>query len=774
MNKYLKYALYSVGAVIAIFAAALTYIALTFDPNTYKPQIIQAVKDSKQRTLKLDGDIRLFFFPSIGARIGQVSLSEFRSEQEFASIGEASVSLAFLPLLAKHVVVDEVLLSGVKARVVKYKNGTTNLDDLTGKNAEPTLAQTQTQDASSPIQFDIASVSIKDAEFTYRDEGTGAQYSVKSLNLHTGRIANGVPSKIDFAAHILANQPKVDVTAQVKTTLTFDLEKNVYQIQGMDVQAKGAVLDITDLVLKLGLDASVNLGKQNYAAKKFIIAASGFKGKEKFETKLEVPDLSILKNDISVDGVALSAKSEATFGTVEAALSLPSIKGDMERLKLSGLTINIDVTQPEQAFKLKLSTPISANLKTQQFNLSDLSITLNATGEKMPGKNIHSELKGGVQADLERQSVQINLAGGLLQGQIKAKLGINNFSAPNIRYDLDIDQFDVDLYLPKSAETKVDKEGQATEPEQPFDLTALKSLNIDGSLRVGALKALNVKVKQLRVDMKAKDGVVKVAPFTASLYNGKLDSNIVIDASKSQAAFAANAKMSGVELGALMQDAMKMDFISGQGNVDINITSRGNMFSLLKKSLNGKLSVHLADGAVKGINLAKSTRDIGKGGDKTLDANKTEQTDFSELKASFKIVDGIAHNDDLMLKSPFVRLGGKGNINVGDDSLDYLVKATLAGTTEGQGGKDNVGGVTVPVRLSGPFSAIKYKLEFGNLISDQAKQQAAAATDAAKAKLAAETDAAKQKLQQAIEEQKAQAKAKAEAELKKGLGGMFK
>ncbi len=63
MNKYLKYGLYSVGGLVAIFTAALTYIALTFDPNSYKPQIIQAVKDSKQRTLKLDGDIKLFFFP---------------------------------------------------------------------------------------------------------------------------------------------------------------------------------------------------------------------------------------------------------------------------------------------------------------------------------------------------------------------------------------------------------------------------------------------------------------------------------------------------------------------------------------------------------------------------------------------------------------------------------------------------------------------------------------------------------------------------------------
>ena len=148
------------------------------------------------------------------------------------------------------------------------------------------------------------------------------------------------------------------------------------------------------------------------------------------------------------------------------------------------------------------------------------------------------------------------------------------------------------------------------------------------------------------------------------------------------------------------------------------------------------------------------------------------------------------------MKSPFVRVGGKGDINVGNDSLDYLVKATVAGTAEGQGGKDSVGGLTVPVRISGAFTDLKFKLDFGSMVSDEAKQKVAAAADAAKqqanaaadaaklkaaaeadaakAKAAAEMEAAKLKAQQEIDAQKAAAKAKAEAELKKGLGGLFK
>src|SRR5487761_1971909 len=263
MNKYLKYGLWSVAAVIALVAAVVAYIALTFDPNAYKPRIIQAVKESKQRTLKLDGDIKLHFFPSIGVSLGKVSLSEFQSEQEFVSVDNASVSLKLLPLLARQLVVDEVAVSGVKAQFIKYKNGKTNFDDLMGKEAAPAPAPIPSPvtapEASAPMMFDIASVQLDKTELSYRDEATGARYSVQDLSLKTGRIANGVPGKVDFAAHIQSDKPKLDIAAQIKTTLTFDLEKDLFQVQGLDLQANGNALDFTDLVVKASGDASAQL-----------------------------------------------------------------------------------------------------------------------------------------------------------------------------------------------------------------------------------------------------------------------------------------------------------------------------------------------------------------------------------------------------------------------------------------------------------------------------------------------------------------------------------
>src|SRR5205085_11502872 len=89
-------------------------------------------------------------------------------------------------------------------------------------------------------------------------------------------------------------------------------------------------------------------------------------------------------------------------------------------------------------------------------------------------------------------------------------------------------------------------------------------------------------------------------------------------------------------------------------------------------------------------------------------ANQTEKTDFSELNATFRIADGVARNSDLDLKSPFLRLGGEGAIDIGRGRVDYLARATVIATPKGQDAGDMalLRGLTVPVKLSGPFEAV--------------------------------------------------------------------
>lgn len=702
MNKILKYSLIGAGGVVGVAVAGAAYVAATFDPNDYKDEIVKAVKDSKQRDLRIDGDITLSFFPNIGANLGKVSLSEFKSAEQFAAFESARVSLALMPLLSGKAVVDEVAVSGLQATLVKHKDGTTNIDDLLAKDETKTEQKQQ-------VEFDIAAVSIEKTALTYRDEGTGAQYAVRDLNLHTGRIANGVPSKIDLSAAVQANQPKLDIATQLKTTLTFDLDKQLYKLEGLDLQASGSALDMQGLKLQAGGDVSADVSVQQYGTQNFAVKASGTKGKDAFEVALDAPKIAVTKDSFSGDKLALSARLNGA-NDITATLSLPSIQGNARAFSSRALTLAFD-----------------------------------ARGDALPGKQVKSEMKGSFAFDADKEHVDVELAGGLLQSQVKARVAVNGFADPAIRFDVDVDQFDADLYMPKKEAAAPKESG----PEQPIDLSALRKLNLEGRLHIGALKVANVKTSNLKLEMKANNGQLNIAPLSANLYKGSVNGSLSVNA-QATPVIAVNQTLSGIDIAALTKDAADFDTLEGRGNVGMNLTMRGDTVSAMKQALNGTMSLNLADGAIKGINIAKKLRDAQSmlGKTQTSSADSAEKTDFSELKASFKVNNGVAHNDDLSLKSPLLRLTGNGDIDIGRDSMNYLARATLAKTLEGQGGKDAVGGITVPVRVSGPFADLKYTLDFGAMVGEAAKQK--------------------------VEAKKEEIKTRVQDQLKEGLKGLFR
>ena len=63
------------------------------------------------------------------------------------------------------------------------------------------------------------------------------------------------------------------------------------------------------------------------------------------------------------------------------------------------------------------------------------------------------------------------------------------------------------------------------------------------------------------------------------------------------------------------------------------------------------------------------------------------------------------NNDVFSMKSPFIRVGGKGTANLVSEQLDYAVKLTIVKADTGQGGNDlkDLQGVPIPARYKGPF-----------------------------------------------------------------------
>src|SRR5207342_3042316 len=101
---------------------------------------------------------------------------------------ELRVSLGLMPLLRNQIRADDVIINGLNATLVRYKDGRTNIDDLLGTEAKVLAEKPAAAPAALPI-FDVSSITLERSAVAFRDEKANATYAVSDLDVKTGRIA---------------------------------------------------------------------------------------------------------------------------------------------------------------------------------------------------------------------------------------------------------------------------------------------------------------------------------------------------------------------------------------------------------------------------------------------------------------------------------------------------------------------------------------------------------------------------------------------------------
>jgi AsmA protein len=654
----------ALGLVLVLLAAAISALYALFDGEKIKGELSRAVLEQKQRKLDIAGKLELSVWPDVSIKIGRLTLSEAGGAQEFLALDSARVAVAVMPLLSKQVQVQRVEVSGLKATLIKKKDGTLNITDLLGSGGKESGAQPAATvgaggTAGAPLQIDIAGIKVANAQFTWRDEKSGKTTSLSNLDFGTGRVqVNGA-----------------------KQTLALE---------------------------SLSFTAT--------------LAGSG------------------------VDG--------------QAKLVLSGVEGTAQTMKIGQLALDLDAKSGETTLKAHLDSPVAANLAAQTVALEKIAGSVDLANPRMPMKQLKLPLAGNLRADLAQQTVALELATQFDESKIATKLKVAKFAPLALGFDLNIDQLNVDKYLPPAppktaAEEKATNDKAAAKgnevKEGKLDFSALRGLDVNGAIRIGSLQVSRLKLAKLNAKINLAGGRLDIAPLTLNLYEGAASGSLSLNAAGNNVALRQN--LTGVSINPLMKDLANKDLVEGRGNVTLDIDSHGDSVTAMKKALAGTAAVSLRDGAIKGINLAQSLRDLkGKLGakqDSTQQAKAGDKTDFSELTASLKIANGIAHNEDLAMKSPFLGLSGAGDIDIGGGQMNYLAKASVVATSAGQGGQglDQLKGLTVPVRVTGPFENLAYKIEFGSMVEDVAKAK--------------------------LEEKKQEVKAKVEDKLKDKLKGLF-
>jgi AsmA protein len=258
---------------------------------------------------------------------------------------------------------------------------------------------------------------------------------------------------------------------------------------------------------------------------------------------------------------------------------------------------------------------------------------------------------------------------------------------------------------------------------EQLDLDGLGAVDTDAKLTVGKLIYQNIKVGQTQLTVALKSKVMKTTFDDIQLYGGRGRGFLTIDASAGKsAATGANLMFDGIDALPLLKDAADFDKLSGKGKLSLAVAGQGANQQQIINSLNGKSEFIFANGAINGLNVAGMVRGISQGKLSGLKTSPTEKTDFSELASSWTITNGIAANQDLRLVSPLLRLGGAGNVMLGDRQVDYMAKPKLVSSLQGQGGAaDADQGLEIPVRVHGPWDKVQYTPDLKGILADPNK-----------------------------------------------------
>jgi hypothetical protein len=287
----------------------------------------------------------------------------------------------------------------------------------------------------------------------------------------------------------------------------------------------------------------------------------------------------------------------------------------------------------------------------------------------------------------------------------------------------------------------------------------LDRLDLQGTLRVASLQYMNVRLTHLRLQAQAQDlpltdsqgrkrRRIDLNPLTASLYEGGVHGALRIhldgDAATAPRPFpvatyvAAKLDLRDVRVGPLLRDALAIDWLEGRGNIALDLRSGGGTAQAFKRHLNGNVGVQLQNGSI-GLNVAEVLRaGLGQLGKKKatsppapLPAPQRKEdtsrwrTPFERLRASFQIEDGVARSQDLNLQAPALRIGGDGTAWLAENRLDYRLRVTIAPAAMQQGSADatqaleGLQGLTVPLRLSGPFDDVQWRIAYADIAPTQ-------------------------------------------------------
>lgn len=401
---------------------------------------------------------------------------------------------------------------------------------------------------------------------------------------------------------------------------------------------------------------------------------------------------------------------------------------------------------PVETIDLGFTANLAYDLNRKQLNIEPFALETTLKGEEIPNKSAKLTVNTAVAFDLKAMAASlkpltIGIPGGTIEGELAyAQKG----QKQQLDFNLNADQIDLNRFVvpvpagsteataekpaPGAAGKKGGKKSgkAAANKTAAADNEALRNLLINGDLKIGKLIQDTLLVTDIAMHIKMRDGILDVSPMTAKLYQGLASNDINVDLRGAAPKIKAKLNLKGFQIGDYLQAVMDKDLIEGSADVNADLQLTAADADSIKRSLNGTAAFNVGKGALKGVNIPDMIRRAKAAlSGQQLPPASDQTTDFTELSGTASITNGLVSNNDLSMKSPLLRIAGKGTANLPKEQVDYLVTTKLVAALTGQGGDDlkDLVGIPIPIRITGSFAEPDWKLDLQSVFEEKVKGQ---------------------------------------------------
>ncbi|NVO54432.1 AsmA family protein [Rhodobacteraceae bacterium B1Z28] len=238
----------------------------------------------------------------------------------------------------------------------------------------------------------------------------------------------------------------------------------------------------------------------------------------------------------------------------------------------------------------------------------------------------------------------------------------------------------------------------------PLDASSLSLANGRIRLKANSISVPGMKFgpSDLTLSLDRARAVLEMHP--ASLFSGKLTGQVVAN-NRQGLSVGGNLQASGIDIQQALTTLAGIERLSGIGSGAFEFLGVGQTEDQIMRSLSGKGNLDVGKGVISGFDLDRLMgRGTGSGG----------TTVFNSLTASFIIDQGVLTNNDLLMSLDNFRADGAGTVGLGARNIDYLFTPVALRANSGQG-------ISVPVRIVGPWSNPSIKPDLTKVIEAAAE-----------------------------------------------------